>query len=323
MTKTDHPEFPFQKMQQDWPTKPVGSAASAWIDHLSWRNICNGSRLATRLAGLAVRALIEEAELTPKPALVDRRGSGAHADLSLRLMRRSARSLRTYFELMALVSFRQIPSQALREELGTIGRRAERSIFLSTDGVNTHRGAIWALGLLVAAAAMEAGSPEVVADWAGQLACLPDWNAPEQPSNGSRAIDRYNVSGARGEARAGFPHVIAVGLPSLYRSRQRGASETKAGLDALLAIMMSLNDTCLLHRGGLVALNTAQAGAAAIVAAGGTTTAQGWKLLQQLDRDLVVLNSSPGGSADLLAATLFLDFIANPQQKTNYGKISF
>ena len=67
--------------------------------------------------------------------------------------------------------------------------------------------------------------------------------------------------------------------------------------------MASLNDTCLLHRGGLAALNTAQTGAAAVLAAGGTATVQGWDLLQRLDRDLFALNASPGGSADLLAAT--------------------
>jgi triphosphoribosyl-dephospho-CoA synthase len=285
---------------------------------------------ATRLASLAIRALIEEAELTPKPGLVDQRGPGAHADLSLTLMKRSARSLRPHFERMALVSFRQVPNQTLREQLGAIGRSAERSMLLATNGVNTHRGAIWALGLLVSAAAMEGSSPEVVADRAGQLARLADWNAPEQPlSNGSRVIERYKVSGARGEAQAGFPHVTAAGLPRLYRSRQEGASETKARLDTLLAIMMSLNDTCLLHRGGLVALNTAQAAAAAILASGGTTTIQGWGLLRGLDRDLAALNASPGGSADLLAATLFLDFIANcpicPKLNygTNYGKTSF
>ena len=269
-------------------------------------------RRAARLASLTVRALIEEAELTPKPGLVDQRGPGAHADLSLTLMKRSARSLRPHFEQMALVSFGQVPNQTLREELGAIGRSAERSMLLVTSGVNTHRGAIWALGLLVSAAAMETSSLEVVADRAGQLASFPDWNAPQrQPSNGSRVIERYQVSGARGEAQAGFPHVIAAGLPMLRRSRRRGGSETEARLDTLLAIMMSLNDTCLFHRGGRVALNTAQAAAASILASGGSTTIQGWELLRQLDRDLVALNASPGGSADLLAATLFLDFMAN------------
>src|SRR6059058_299998 len=94
---------------------------------------------ASRLAALAVRALIGEAELTPKPALVDRRGSGAHADLNLALMRRSAQSLEEKFELIALVSFHQVPSQKLREELGAIGRSAERSMMQITQGINTHR----------------------------------------------------------------------------------------------------------------------------------------------------------------------------------------
>lgn len=115
---------------------------------------------ATHLASLAVRALIEEAELTPKPALVDQRGPGAHTDLSLMLMRCSAHYLRPSFELMALASFRQIPSQTLREHLGAIGRWAEQSMLLATGGANTHRGAIWTLGLLVSAAAMGANSPD-------------------------------------------------------------------------------------------------------------------------------------------------------------------
>ena len=273
--------------------------------------------MATYLASLAVRALIEEAELTPKPALVDERGPGAHTDLSLMLMKRSAHSLAPSFELMALASFRQIPSQTLRENLGAIGHWAEQSMLLTTGGANTHRGAIWCLGLLVSAVAMGATSTAAVAYTARQLAGLPDWSATKQQSNGSRVIQRYKVSGARGEAQAGFPHVITIGLPILHRSRQDGSSETQARLDALLAIMASLDDTCLLHRGGFAALNRAQTGAAAVFAAGGTATVQGWELLQRLDRDLLALNASPGGSADLLAATLFLDFIANSPSTEN------
>jgi triphosphoribosyl-dephospho-CoA synthase len=273
---------------------------------------------AGRLATFATRALIEEAELTPKPALVDKRGPGAHADLSLTLMKRSARSLRPHFERMALVSVDLVPNQILREQLGAIGRSAERTMLSVTEGVNTHRGAIWALGLLVSAAAMETSTPNLVADRAGQLARLTDSQVPKQQlSNGARVIERYQVAGARAEAQAGFPHVTAVGLPRLYRSRQQGATETKARLDTLLAIMMSLEDTCLLHRGGRTALKAAQAAAAAILAAGGTATVPGWDLLQRLDRELVALRASPGGSADLLAATLFLDLIAKTSSVPN------
>jgi triphosphoribosyl-dephospho-CoA synthase len=318
MIKRVHSEFFVLGKARNWPCASGSSAAvSTRIGHSSGWRISDRRRLAAHLATLTVDALIEEAELTPKPALVDRRGPGAHADLSLRLMRCSARALRSGFELMALASFRQIPSQSLREELGAIGRWAEQSMLLTTAGANTHRGAIWTLGLFASAAAMGAISPYAVAYKARQLACLPDWSAPNQQSNGSRVIQRYQVSGARGEAQTGFPHVITIGLPTLHRSRQEGSSETHARLDALLAIMASLDDTCLLHRGGLAALNRAQTGAAAVFAAGGTATVQGWELLQRLDRDLLALNASPGGSADLLAATLFLDFMANSPSTEN------
>src|SRR6266576_4103578 len=161
--------FAPEKAQNCFCARGFSSAVSTRIDHPSWRKISDRSRLATYLASLAVRALIEEAELTPKPALVDRRGPGAHTDLSLTLMKRSARSLGPSFELMALASFRQIPSQTLREDLGAIGRWAEQSMMHTTGGANTHRGAIWSLGLLLSAVAMGANSPDAVAHRARQL----------------------------------------------------------------------------------------------------------------------------------------------------------
>src|SRR5580700_5476137 len=70
----------------------------------------NQSKATRRLANLAVRALIEEAELTPKPALVDGSGGGAEKDLSVFLMRGSAHGLAPFFELIALISLQQIPT---------------------------------------------------------------------------------------------------------------------------------------------------------------------------------------------------------------------
>jgi triphosphoribosyl-dephospho-CoA synthase len=262
-----------------------------------------------RLADLAVCALIAESELTPKPALVDGRGPGAHTDLSLDLLMRSAQSLRDYFEQMARASFCRPPGRRLRERLGSIGRAAESSMLRVTNGTNTHRGAIWALGLLVSSSAMESESPEAIAHRAGEIAQLPDRSAPNTETNGKRAGRRYNLSGAREEAVAGFPHVVSAALPALRRSRWNDETETHAGLNALLAIMADLDDTCLLHRGGLAALTAAKHGAAAVIEAGGTSTQRGWQLLLELDRELLRQNSSPGGSADLLAATFFLDFV--------------
>ena len=112
--------------------------------------------LSECLADLAVDALIDEADLSPKPGLVDRRGSGAHTDLHLGLMHASALSLWPCFKAMAdAACARGTLSQALREDIGQIGREGEVEMLRITAGVNTHRGAIWALGLLTAAAALD------------------------------------------------------------------------------------------------------------------------------------------------------------------------
>ena len=279
-----------------------------------WRDVELADR-AIELADRAVAALIAEALLTPKPALVDARGSGAHQDLTLDKLLRSARALHAGFLKMAQVTLLHAAAGfeldcLLRERLGSIGREAELAMLRATRGANAHRGAIWVLGLLVAATAMSDSGvdPESVAALAARIAVLPDRRAPTADlSNGARVCKHYGVRGARGEAAAGFPHVINLGLPALWRSRRRGADETCARLDALMAIMSSLDDTCLLHRGGVVALSAAQHGARAVLATGGTATTDGWNKILELDARLMALNASPGGCADLLAACIFLD----------------
>jgi triphosphoribosyl-dephospho-CoA synthase len=268
---------------------------------------------AARLAEAAMGALIAEALLTPKPALVDRRGCGAHRDLDLERLLASAVALRPGFERMAECAWGRMPSVALREKLGDIGRAAEADMLAATGGSNAHRGAIWVLGLLVAGLAMRARrqpderSVRAAARRAAALARLPDRHAPADATNGSRVRIRYGVEGARGEARAGFPHVIDVGLPALREARRRGVNEAGARLDALMAIMARLQDTCLLHRGGDSALEAAQHGAREVLERGGCSTLAGRRRLLALDADLVGRWVSPGGSADLLAACLLLD----------------
>lgn len=273
-----------------------------------------GVERARQLADHAVRALVAEALLTPKPALVDQRGPGAHKDLDLRRLLRSARSLRGSFYSMARHAHGAVPDVELREKLGALGRQAEGCMLAATGGSNAHRGAIWVMGLLVAAQSMARGAeePGEIAAIAATLARLPDRHAPQTPSNGSAACRRFGVHGARGEAVNGFPHVFKVGLPALCAARQRGAGETRARLDALMAIMGSLDDTCLLHRGGWPALEAAQRGARRVLVLGGTATPAGWEALLSLDGELLRRFASPGGCADLLAACLFVDDVQSP-----------
>ena len=266
--------------------------------------------LADWLADLAVDALIDEADLSPKPALVDRRGSGAHSDLSLGLMHASALSLWPCFRQMAdaALDIGEV-GQPLREALGRIGREGEAAMRGITGGVNTHRGAIWALGLLVASVALNPATRDAhaIALRAARIALIDDRMAPYSDSHGAQVARRYGARGAREEAQLGFPAVIEQGLPQLARSRAAGAGEQNARLDALLAIMTTLADTCVLWRAGLEGLEAMQQGARAVLDAGGSASIAGRRLLRALDARLLQLNASPGGAADLLAACLFLD----------------
>jgi triphosphoribosyl-dephospho-CoA synthase len=267
---------------------------------------------AIRLAALARQALVAEAELTPKPGLVDRRGTGAHSDLSLAIMRRSALAIEPYFCEMALISDRNYPSQPLRERLAAIGREAEHAMLKATSGSNAHKGAIWILGLLTSAAAMQDRRRVPAATIAGaakKIASFEDRATPRLVSHGDLVAKRYGAAGARGEALGGFRHAVEIGLSILHSRRASGGTETVARLDTLLGIMSRLDDTCLLYRGGEEALTAAKAGAAAVESAGGSGTALGSLRLQRLDRRLLELGVSPGGSGDLLAATLFLDAV--------------
>lgn len=263
--------------------------------------------LADRLADLAVEALIDEADLSPKPALVDRRGNGAHTDLHLGLMHASALALWPAFKEMAEAA-QDIGEVGLplREAIGRIGREGEQAMLATTNGVNTHRGAIWALGLLVTAAALQ---PSSVALCAARLALLDDRYAPKPLSHGAQVAQRYGARGAREEAQLGFPSVLQRGLPQLQNSRANGVGEQNARLDALLAIMTELADTCVLYRAGEQGLHAMQSGAQAVLDAGGSASLTGRRRLHELDQQLIALNASPGGAADLLAATLLLDRI--------------
>jgi len=266
--------------------------------------------LAEQLADLAVDALIDEADLSPKPALVDRRGNGAHSDLHLGLMHASALSLWPAFKEMAEAAqqFGEI-GRPLREAVGRIGREGEAAMLHTTGGVNTHRGAIWALGLLVVAAALEPhdGKAASLSLRAARLALIDDRNVTPVNSHGSEVARRYGARGAKEQAQLGFPAVLQFGLPQLQRSRDAGHGEQNARLDALLAIMTTLADTCVLYRAGQPGLDAMQQGAQRVLDAGGSASLGGRRCLHELDQQLLELNASPGGAADLLAACLFID----------------
>jgi triphosphoribosyl-dephospho-CoA synthase len=277
-----------------------------------------GSRQRTRapepcvLGLLAAGALRAEAELTPKPGLVDWRGSGAHDDMDLGMFLRSAAMLRPWFATLAETAARAPGTSGsalrLRRDLGRIGRQAEAGMLVATGGVNTHRGALYSLGFLVAGAAYTgAAAPGKVAQAAGELARLPDIASRQGRSHGDLVRDQHPQVGAAIHAATGFPVTLRTALPTLRGRRRRGAAEQVARLDALLAVMAVLDDTCVLYRGGTEGLELIHHGAAEVLAAGGAASPAGRRRLDRLDHSCRARGLSPGGAADVLATAIFLD----------------
>lgn len=266
---------------------------------------------ARRLARLAVRSLYAELVLYPKPGLVSLRDNGAHADMNAETFMRSLFSLRRYFADIAAAGMRS----ANMAELRRIGLAAEARMMCATAGVNTHRGAIFTLGLLTASAGLAWSRGRAPTDPTLRDIIATHWRrdilavrAPAMavPTHGRQVAARYGVAGARGEAIRGFPAVFVGALPALRDALSRGADVERARLHALFALLAHVDDSNVLYRGGREAALQLKRGAADFIAAG-SVFAEGWQQrAERLHRWCSTQGLSPGGCADLLAAAVFV-----------------
>jgi triphosphoribosyl-dephospho-CoA synthase len=250
-----------------------------------------------------------ELETWPKPGLVSHIDSGSHDDMDAGTFRKSAMALRPYFRLLADAAGRGCGMGRMR----VIGMEAEAAMLAATSGANTHRGAIFGLGLLCAAAGARAGGR---VDPALPLGVIVSrlWSSSifDGPvllhSHGSAVRRRYGAGGARVEAADGFPSVYRTGLPALLRGTRAVPGNAEAArIEACFALIASVEDTNLLHRGGPDGLRFARDAAQRFLDEGGVSS-PGWQLrAQSVHESFIVRRLSPGGSADLLAMTLFVN----------------
>jgi len=270
--------------------------------------------VAHLIADFAVNALMEEVQLTPKPGLVDRDGNGCHYDLNLLLMEKSALALRPTFYEMSLAGSDKEPSQKLREQLGAIGRYGEEQMLMVTGNVNTHKGSIWCLGLLTAATSMLISREEdfYISDIihnAALIAKFEDRNLKKSITNGALVTQKYQVISAREQAILGFPALTGAGLPA-WKKYQNEPEDVRR-INVLLALIAVLDDTCILHRSDMVVLNHIKQSAKVILEGGGFSVPPNKSRYQNLINYMSRKWVSPGGSADMLAACIFINKIAN------------
>ena len=269
-------------------------------------------------AGLAVRALLYEVAVTPKPGLVDRANNGSHQDMDFYTFLASASVLRPFFEECVRIGI-QTAGQSAPETLAALrfaGKQAECDMRRATGNVNTHKGAIYSMGLLCGAlgrldredwkqpervlkeaAAMAAGSVKRELGGVAQKSAM---------TAGERIYAQYGVAGVRSDAERGFPSVLYHGLPVLEAGLAAGKSPDEAGAAALLAIIAHTADTNVISRAGIEGQKAASEALRVLLE---KQPYPDKAMLETLDRAYISQNLSPGGCADLLALCWMLHFL--------------
>lgn len=265
-----------------------------------------------RITDAAYDAVLREARLTPKPGLVDAHDAGSHDDMTLTTFERSATALRPSWAACARAGV----AGAGTAELVELGLAAEADMLAATAGVNTHKGAVYALGLLCAAVGADPGGD--VDGWCAQVAAwtspgLAGWTASlasrEPVTHGEQAYVALGLTGARGLAASGYAPIREQVLPA-FRARLAQHDDLDDALRwALVQIMAVVPDTNVYARGGADAVGAVQAWAADLAAQDPSPETL-VVALRQANIDFSTRRWSPGGAADLLAVTWFLHAVS-------------
>ncbi|WP_246541504.1 triphosphoribosyl-dephospho-CoA synthase MdcB [Collimonas antrihumi] len=259
---------------------------------------------------LALRSLYRELQLYPKPGLVSPVDSGSHADMDAVTFMRSLFALRHYFIRITQAGMAGKEFAVLKQ----LGMDAEQTMLQATAGINTHRGAIFCLGMLCATAGYCHARRMPLSAAAIRASLLIQWGDGlsrhmqdrTATSHGTQVAQKYAVSGASEEAALGFPSLFELALPRFLQTLRAGRGYDAAAIDTLFALMATINDTNLYHRGGLAGADKVKTSARQFLDAGGCATEDWRERAISCHKVFIQDKLSPGGAADLLAATYFM-----------------
>ena len=251
------------------------------------------------IAHLATQALQAELDTTPKPGLVDKDNNGAHRDMDYALMQRSIDTLHPYFVKLALLGCADaLPTHT---SIRDIGIEAEKAMLSATNGVNTHKGALFSMGLAVVAAAHEKDTDSLQTTIKALAACFPDTNGTHGSKAKLLSKGTTAIKGALDNAREGYEMLFAEWLPFYIESRKERDAYTLH--KTLLRIMCDLDDTNVIYRTDLATAEEVKQEARALLDSFSKAA------LKDMDRRYTARNISPGGAADMLSLTAFIGSI--------------
>lgn len=251
------------------------------------------------IAHLATQALQAELDTTPKPGLVDKDNNGAHRDMDYALMQRSINTLHPYFVKLALLGCADaLPTHT---SIRDVGIEAERAMLSATNGVNTHKGALFSMGLAVVAAAHEKDTDSLQTTIKALAASFLDTNGTHGSKAKLLSKGTTAIKGALDNAREGYEMLFAEWLPFYIERRKERDAYTLH--KTLLRIMCDLDDTNVIYRTDLATAEEVKQEARALL----DNFAEA--ALKDMDRRYTARNISPGGAADMLSLTIFIGSI--------------
>jgi holo-ACP synthase/triphosphoribosyl-dephospho-CoA synthase len=286
---------------------------------------------AEHIGELAYQSLLTEVRLTPKPGLVDQRNTGAHRDMDLGTFERSAGAIASWLPRFVTEGreYAWAPAHTFLSLLRPTGILCEQAMIQATAGINTHKGSIFALGLLCAVIGrLQSRGEPVCTEWICRETAEVCHDLVEQElecehnpvTAGERLFREFGLTGARGEAASGYATVRRHALPVLRLMRQAGVDGETALLQATLHLLAFNNDTNLVSRGGMEGLTYVRDCAQRLLRQGGVFQSAWKQRLESFDDDLIARNLSPGGTADLISVAWFLSCF--PESPEDSGSIA-
>lgn len=284
----------------------------------------NNDEFCKYISNVAVKSMVYEVAASPKPGLVDRVNSGAHRDMDFFTFIDSSLALTSYFYNCSLagIAFHQEDHRLLLRDIRPLGIEAEKVMFKATGGANTHKGLIFSLGIIIAGAGhifsrkrscmIEAQDlvQVIKAIGRGLTKELEGLRPKPKLTYGESLYLKYGLTGIRGEVEGGFPRVVDHALPLFKRLVGLGKYHiNEIMVETLLSLMAHTEDSNILGRHNMDTLKYAQNRAKEAISLGGYLSEEGRLYVEDMDRDFIEKNISPGGSADLLAVTLMIYFL--------------
>lgn len=300
-----------QRKQQDGSPISASRVRKAMLEGRLWDAIqmVPPTTIPYIIGHLASMALQAELDTTPKPGLVDRNDNGAHRDMDYALMHRSIQALHPYFVRLAQIGFDN--PQPRHDEIQQVGIEAEQAMFKATGGVNTHKGALFSIGLAaVALGGMACSNNAQLHSLSNSIASLASLFPDTSGTHGSKAKANNKLKGALDNAREGYPQLFKAWLPFYLDRLAEG--DGYALHKTLLRIMCDLDDTNIVYRTSMETMQEVQVEARRMLEHIPETT-HFEAALQAMNTGYIRRNISPGGSADMLSLVVFLSNVVRKQ----------